>query len=33
MSDYVREGKYIMTQDGTRLKTDEFGNIARGKND
>lgn len=33
MTDYVRDGAYIVTEDGTRLKTDEFGNIARGKND
>ena len=33
MTDYVREEKYIIAQDGTRLKTDEYGNIARGPND
>lgn len=33
MTDYVREEKYVITQDGTRLKTDEYGNIARGSND
>lgn len=29
MVDYVREGEYIITEDGTQLKTDKFGNIAR----
>lgn len=33
MADYVREGDYILTEDGTRLKTDKYGNILRGKND
>jgi len=29
MVDYVRDGEYILTEDGTRLKTDKYGNIAR----
>jgi len=33
MPDYVRDGEYIITEDETRLKTDKFGNILRGKND
>lgn len=33
MPDYVRDGVYILTEDGTRLKTDKYGNILRGKND
>lgn len=33
MVDYVRDGEYILTEDGTRLKTDKYGNIARGAND
>ena len=33
MSDYIRDGEFIITEDGTRLKTDKFGNILRGKND
>ena len=33
MTDYVRDGEYIVTEDGTRLKTDKNGNLARGKND
>jgi hypothetical protein len=33
MMDYVRDGEYIITTDGTRLKTDKYGNLARGKND
>lgn len=33
MTDYVREDKYIITEDGTKLKTDEHGNIARGPHD
>lgn len=33
MIDYVREWDYIITEDGTRLKTDKFGNIARWPND
>lgn len=33
MTDYVREGEFIITDDGTRLKTDKFGNIARGPKD
>jgi len=33
MADYVREGNFILTEDGTRLKTDKYGNILRGKND
>ncbi len=33
MPDYVRDGDYIVTEDGTRLKTDKYGNIARGPND
>jgi hypothetical protein len=33
MADYVREGDYILAEDGTRLKTDKYGNILRGKND
>jgi len=32
MTDYVRDEKFIITEDGSRLKTDEFGNIARGEN-
>lgn len=33
MTDYVRDGDFIITDDGTRLKTDKFGNIARGPKD
>lgn len=33
MTDYVRDGEFIITDDGTRLKTDKFGNIARGPKD
>ena len=33
MADYLREGEYIITEDGTRLKTDQYGNIARWPND
>ncbi len=33
MVDYVRDGEYILTEDGTRLKTDKYGNIARWAND
>jgi hypothetical protein len=33
MPDYVRDKEYILTEDGTRLKTDKYGNILRGKND
>lgn len=33
MTDYVRDGDFILTEDGTRLKTDKHGNIARGAND
>ena len=33
MTDYVRDGSYIITEDGTRLKTDKYWNIARGPND
>jgi hypothetical protein len=33
LTDYVRDGEYILTEDGSKLKTDKFGNIARGPND
>ncbi len=33
MTDYLREGEFVITEDGTRLKTDKYGNIARGAND
>ncbi len=33
MADYVRDGEYVLTEDGTRLKTDKYGNILRGKKD
>jgi hypothetical protein len=33
MADYVRDGEYIITEDGTRLKTDKYGNLTRGAND
>ena len=33
MSDYVREDNFVITEDGTRLKTDKYGNILRGKSD
>lgn len=33
MVDYVREWEYIITEDGTQLKTDKSGNIARWPND
>lgn len=33
MPDYVRDGDYVLTEDGTRLKTDKYGNILRGTND
>jgi len=33
MTDYARDGEYIITEDGTRLKTDQYGNIARGEKD
>jgi hypothetical protein len=33
MPDYVREGSLILTEDGSKLKTDKYGNILRGKND
>lgn len=29
MVDYVRDGEYIVTEDGAHLKTDKYGNIAR----
>ncbi len=33
MPDYVREGEYVITEDGTKLKTDKYWNILRGKKD
>ncbi len=33
LPDYVRDGEYIVAEDGTRLKTDKYGNLARGTND
>lgn len=33
MADYIRDGEYVITEDGTKLKTDKYGNILRGKND
>jgi len=33
LTDYVREGEFVITEDGSKLKTDKYGNIARGKHD
>lgn len=33
LTDYVRDGEFILTEDGSKLKTDKFGNIARGPKD
>ena len=33
MTDYVRDGNFIITEDGTKLKTDKYGNLARGADD